>query len=122
VGLIQTLRRNHPLACVEAHGALPLRARPVEGDPEQLLAEAAAARLRTQVHALQLDSTVAQVAEGCRPDDTPGILRDPESGVARRRILQVAVERRINLEAELRQRVGDERTESICVPRLERDD
>jgi hypothetical protein len=66
------------------------------------------AHVRAQVHALQLDGGVAEIAERDRADDSARILGDPERRVARSRIVEVGVERRVELEAELRQRVGDE--------------
>jgi hypothetical protein len=97
-------------------------ARPVERDPEQLPAEAATARVGTDVHPLQLDRAVAEVAKRRRSDDVAPILRDPERGVRGPRIVEVAVEPRVRLEAELAQRVLDERAEAIGVTPLERDD
>jgi hypothetical protein len=99
-----------------------VRARPVERDSEQLPAEAATARVGAEVHPLQLDGAVAEVAKRRRSDDVAPILRDPQRGVRRPRIVEVAVERRVRLEAELAQRVLDERAEAIGVTPLERDD
>jgi hypothetical protein len=78
--------------------------------------------LWTQVHPLQLNHAVTEVAERDRADDVVLPLGDPKGDVARRRVVEVVVERGIELEAELRQRVRDQRAEAFRVPRLERDD
>jgi hypothetical protein len=87
-----------------------------------LLAEAAPARVGPQVHPLQLDGTVAEIAQPHRTGDRPGVFGDPERDVARGGVVEVAVELWIELEAELRQRVRDERAKARRVPQLERDD
>jgi hypothetical protein len=97
-------------------------ASPVERDREQLPAAAVPARAGAEVHPLQLDGAVAEVAERHRSDDVAPVLGDPQRGVRGRRIVEIAVECRVRLEAELAQRVVDERAEAIGVTPLERDD
>jgi hypothetical protein len=80
------------------------------------------ARLGTQVHPLQLDGAVAEIAQRHRADDLAAVLGDPERDIARSWVVEVAVERGIQLEAELGQGVGDERAKALRVPRFERDD
>jgi hypothetical protein len=122
VRLVEPLRRDHPLARIEPDGALAVRPCPLERDAQELLPEALPARVGPEVHALQLDPAVAEVTECDRADHVALVLGDPERGVARARVVEVAVERGIELEPELRQRVGDERAESVGVTRLERED
>ena len=122
VRLVQPLCCLHPLARVETDGTHVVFARPVERDPEQLLAETAPAPVGTQVHPLQLDCAVAEVAERNRPDHSVVIDGDPEGGVCAGRIVEVRVEHRVLLEAELTQCLGDQRTEAFGVRGLERND
>jgi DNA primase len=75
-----------------------------------------------QIHALELDAALFELAQRNRPDHRAGVLDDPQRGVGRCRIREIAVERRIELEAEFGQRFGDERTKAFRVARLERDD
>jgi hypothetical protein len=80
------------------------------------------AHVRPQIHALQLDSAVAQVAERGRPDDVSAVLGDPERDIAGGRVVEVTVELGVQLKPELRQRVGDQRPKALRVARFERDD
>jgi len=97
-------------------------ASPVERDAEQLPAEPASALVRTEVHALQLDPAVTEVAQRDRADDVRVVERDPQCRVRRLRIVEVGVELRIGLEAELAQRLRDQRAKAVCVRGLERND
>jgi hypothetical protein len=122
VRLVEALRGDHPLARVEPYRALAVGVCPAERDAQQVLSESAPARLGTEVHALELHGSVAEVAQRDRADDVAVLLRDPQRSVGRCRVVEVAVECGIELEPELRQRVGDERAEPVRVTRLERDD
>ena len=115
VRLVQVPGGDHPLARVQPDDLRLVRACPGEREQEQLPAEAAAALLRAQVHPLQLERVSAEVAQSYRSDDVAFVERDPQRRVRRGGIIEVAVERRIGLEAELAQRFGDERAESIRV-------
>jgi hypothetical protein len=95
---------------------------PVERNPEQLLADTPPAPVGTQVHPLQLDRAVAEVAKRNRPDHGVVVDGDPERGVYAGRVVEVSVELGVLLEAELMQCVGDQRTEAFEVRGLERND
>jgi hypothetical protein len=122
VRLVEALGGDHPLARVETDGALTVRACPGERDAEELFPEAAPARVGPEVHPLQLDHAIAEIAQRDRADHLALVLRDPQRCIGRLRVVEVAVECGIELEPELRQRVGDERAEAVSVTRLERDD
>jgi hypothetical protein len=80
------------------------------------------ARLGTQIHPLELDGAVAEVAQRSGADHTAVLLGYPKHGVARGGIVEIDVERRVQLEAKLRQRVRYERAKAVGMPRLERND
>src|SRR5207248_5862444 len=119
VRLVQALRSHHPLARVEADGTCAVRARPAERNGEELSAEPTTPLTRPHVHALQLDAAVAELAERDRADDAAVCQRDPKRCVRRGRVVEVVVELRVRLEAELAQRVAHERAKADGVARLE---
>jgi DNA primase len=122
VRLVEALRGEHALARIEPDRLDPVRARVVEGDVEQLLAQPTAARLGTQVHALQLERALVEPAQRDAAEDLVVVDRDPQRGVCPGRVVEVGIDLGIGLETELAQRLSDERAEAVRVGRLERDD
>src|SRR5439155_24500093 len=91
----------------------PVRARPLERRAQQPTSGAATAAHRSEVHALQLQCRVAEIAERDRADDLVTAHGDPRGGVVPARIGEVLVELGIGREAELSERVRAETPEGV---------